>query len=139
PSRGDHRAGELDLATNLRMRTTGDVDDRDLRAASVAREGAVVAVRATRVFMSPILGRGEHHGAIAIDEQLPRVSGELGHRENTGSFCVDDPQGTVAHQVDEPAVVLDDVGLVDPFDLVVGTRGFVRTCETAVTRGADLA
>ncbi len=136
-ARGDERAGEEDLAHLLGVRAIADVEDLELGRRAIAGEVAVVAVGAR--LGGPVRGdaagvrgirpparighRDVDERTVTVDEELPRRAVERRLRDLVrarGRPAVDDAQDAVLREVDVLAVVLDEVGLVDARDLVVG-------------------
>ena len=144
PARAARPARQVDFGDRSGRREVADVDDGDLGRAE-AREAAVAVQRAE-------VGRdglhrpdaGEHGDLIAVEEHLARPAldvelafdGEALRRPARGA-----EQSVAGEDEDTRAVVLDEVGLVDPRDLRVGGRvgrrragGHWRGCGGAAGR-----
>ncbi len=133
PARGEEGARELELAHEPRRGPVGEVEDRDLGRVAVAHRHAVVAVAAVaavavvgvlrRRVRGAAVERGVDERAVAVDEELLRRALELDPGDLLrlrGRPGAEDPERAAARVIDEVAVGLDQVGLVDAGDLVVG-------------------
>ena len=131
PPGREQRAGELDVPDRDGLRAVTEIEHADHRARAVARDLAVVRVRALPAGRAR---RGVDDGAVALDEELADRAREARHRDLLRIQRIEDAERAVRCKIHVPTVRLDDVGLVHGGDLVV-RAGVRRRAVLPLHRG----